>query len=112
MGYYFFYFCFYFDHDDDDYVFFLLQSNQGSAFDFGELEEAIVLQGVEIRNDEAGRTRTISFLPFPCFLFFSFSSDVSQACNQNQLLEKAKEEGKRENMREKERFEYVLLYQI
>ncbi|KAI9107690.1 hypothetical protein K1719_021353 [Acacia pycnantha] len=26
--------------------------NQGSAFDFGELEEAIVLQGVEIRNDE------------------------------------------------------------
>lgn len=29
-------------------------SNQeGSAFDFGELEEAIVLQGVNIRNDEA-----------------------------------------------------------
>ncbi|XP_054813038.1 transcription factor TGA9 isoform X1 [Prosopis cineraria] len=26
--------------------------NQGSAFDFGELEEAIVLQGVDIRNDE------------------------------------------------------------
>ncbi|KAK7263399.1 hypothetical protein RJT34_30988 [Clitoria ternatea] len=27
--------------------------NQGSAFDFGELEEAIVLQGIKIRNDEA-----------------------------------------------------------
>ncbi|XP_027346074.1 transcription factor TGA9-like isoform X2 [Abrus precatorius] len=27
--------------------------NQGSAFDFGELEEAIVLQGIQIRNDEA-----------------------------------------------------------
>ncbi|XP_022755980.1 transcription factor TGA9-like isoform X2 [Durio zibethinus] len=26
---------------------------EGSAFDFGELEEAIVLQGVKIRNDEA-----------------------------------------------------------
>ncbi|XP_045832945.1 transcription factor TGA9-like isoform X2 [Trifolium pratense] len=26
--------------------------NQGSAFDFGELEEAIVLQGIKIRNDE------------------------------------------------------------
>ncbi|GAU27239.1 hypothetical protein TSUD_273940 [Trifolium subterraneum] len=29
--------------------------NQGSAFDFGELEEAIVLQGIKIRNDE-GKT--------------------------------------------------------
>ncbi|KAJ1440685.1 hypothetical protein SESBI_01753 [Sesbania bispinosa] len=27
--------------------------NQGSAFDFGELEEAIVLQGIKIRNDES-----------------------------------------------------------
>ncbi|KAL2328468.1 hypothetical protein Fmac_021895 [Flemingia macrophylla] len=27
--------------------------NQGSAFDFGELEEAIVLQGIKITNDEA-----------------------------------------------------------
>ncbi|KAI4322416.1 hypothetical protein L6164_022113 [Bauhinia variegata] len=27
--------------------------NQGSAFSFGELEEAIVLQGVKFRNDEA-----------------------------------------------------------
>ncbi|XP_020214997.1 transcription factor TGA9 isoform X2 [Cajanus cajan] len=27
--------------------------NQGSAFDFGELEEAIVLHGIKIRNDEA-----------------------------------------------------------
>lgn len=26
--------------------------NQGSAFNFGELEEAIVLQGIKIRNDE------------------------------------------------------------
>lgn len=28
-------------------------NQEGSAFDFGELEEAIVLQGVKIRNDEA-----------------------------------------------------------
>ncbi|KAI6669822.1 hypothetical protein NL676_004707 [Syzygium grande] len=28
-------------------------NQEGSAFDFGELEEAIVLQGVNIRNDEA-----------------------------------------------------------
>lgn len=28
-------------------------NQEGSAFDFGELEEAIVLQGVQIRNDEA-----------------------------------------------------------
>ncbi|KAF9676378.1 hypothetical protein SADUNF_Sadunf09G0132400 [Salix dunnii] len=28
-------------------------NQEGSAFDFGELEEAIVLQGVTIRNDEA-----------------------------------------------------------
>ncbi|MCI16899.1 TGACG-sequence-specific DNA-binding protein TGA-2.1-like, partial [Trifolium medium] len=26
--------------------------NEGSGFDFGELEEAIVMQGVKIRNDE------------------------------------------------------------
>ncbi|OVA09978.1 Basic-leucine zipper domain [Macleaya cordata] len=29
---------------------------QGSGFDFGELEEAIVLQGVNIRNDEAQKS--------------------------------------------------------
>ncbi|KDP33129.1 hypothetical protein JCGZ_13576 [Jatropha curcas] len=28
-------------------------NQEGSAFDFGELEEAIVLQGVKLRNDEA-----------------------------------------------------------
>ncbi|KAJ6937504.1 transcription factor TGA9-like isoform X1 [Populus alba x Populus x berolinensis] len=28
-------------------------NQEGSAFDFGELEEAIVLQGVQMRNDEA-----------------------------------------------------------
>jgi transcription factor TGA len=32
---------------------FYLSNQEGSAFDFGELEEAIVLQGVKIRNDEA-----------------------------------------------------------
>ena len=33
---------------------FLCVSHQeGSAFDFGELEEAIMMQGVKIRNDEA-----------------------------------------------------------
>lgn len=36
-----------------DFCFFVLISNQeGSAFDFGELEEAIVLQGVKLSNDE------------------------------------------------------------
>ncbi|WCJ41819.1 bZIP transcription factor family protein [Euphorbia peplus] len=30
-------------------------NQEGSAFDFGELEEAIVLQGVKIRNDEAAK---------------------------------------------------------
>jgi len=44
-----------------------LHRNQGSAFDFGELEEAIVLQGVEIRNDEA-RARTV--VPFPAISHF------------------------------------------
>ncbi|KAF7805709.1 transcription factor TGA9-like isoform X1 [Senna tora] len=42
-------------HDEAYYLQFCI--NQGSAFDFGELEEAIVLQGVEIRNDE-GKART------------------------------------------------------
>ncbi|KAA8549863.1 hypothetical protein F0562_001547 [Nyssa sinensis] len=32
---------------------FLHGNQEGSAFDFGELEEAIVLQGVKINNDEA-----------------------------------------------------------
>ncbi|OVA06007.1 Basic-leucine zipper domain [Macleaya cordata] len=31
-------------------------NQQGSAFDFGELEEAIVLQGFKIRNDEAKKS--------------------------------------------------------
>ena len=36
------------------YMCFCFISNQeGSAFDFGELEQAIVLQGVKIGNDEA-----------------------------------------------------------
>ncbi|XP_065868959.1 transcription factor TGA9 isoform X2 [Euphorbia lathyris] len=30
-------------------------NQEGSSFDFGELEEAIVLQGVKIRNDEAAK---------------------------------------------------------
>lgn len=40
----------------------LLISNQGggSSFDFGELEEAIVLQGVKIRNDEAKPRMSLS----------------------------------------------------
>ena len=43
-------------------------SNQeGSAFDFGELEEAIVLQGVKIRNDEAKTCMLLS--PSPCISF-------------------------------------------
>lgn len=47
--------------------FFCSFSNQGSAFDFGELEEAIVLQGIKIRNDEA----KARMLPFPWFYSFS-----------------------------------------
>lgn len=34
-----------------------LSNQEGSAFDFGELEEAIVLQGVKFRNDEATKAR-------------------------------------------------------
>lgn len=37
--------------------------NQGSAFDFGELEEAIAMQGIKIRNDEG----KASMFPFPWF---------------------------------------------
>ncbi|KAL0460057.1 UNVERIFIED_CONTAM: Transcription factor TGA9 [Sesamum latifolium] len=36
---------------------------EGSAFDFGELEEAIVLQGVKINNDET-KQRMLKSLPF------------------------------------------------
>ncbi|XP_057455983.1 transcription factor TGA9 isoform X2 [Lotus japonicus] len=36
--------------------------NQGEAFDFGELEEAIVLQGFKIRNDEAKASRPAATL--------------------------------------------------
>ena len=39
---------------------FLFLSNQGAAFNYGELEEAIVLQGVKARNDE-GKARMFSF---------------------------------------------------
>lgn len=33
-------------------IFLFVSNDQGSGFDFGELEEAIGLQGVKIRNDE------------------------------------------------------------
>ncbi|KAJ6904538.1 hypothetical protein NC652_022528 [Populus alba x Populus x berolinensis] len=36
-----------------DSCIFAYSNQEGSAFDFGELEEAIVLEGVKIRNDEA-----------------------------------------------------------
>lgn len=39
---------------------FFFFSNQGEAFDFGELEEAIVLQGFKIRNDEAKASKFFS----------------------------------------------------
>jgi len=39
--------------DTGHLIVFYLSNQEGSAFDFGELEEAIVLQGVKIRNDEA-----------------------------------------------------------
>jgi uncharacterized membrane protein len=47
--------------------FFCSFRNQGSAFDFGELEEAIVLQGIKIRNDE-GKARMLIYLFI--YLFF------------------------------------------
>ncbi|CAI8616230.1 unnamed protein product [Vicia faba] len=38
--------------------------NQGSTFDFGELEEAIVLQGIKIRNDEGSKpAATLEMFP-------------------------------------------------
>jgi len=37
--------------------------NQGSAFDFGELEEAFALSGIKIRSDEAKSCM------FHCFSF-------------------------------------------
>lgn len=43
---------------------------EGPAFDFGELEEAIVLQGVKIRNDEAKPPR-MPFTP-PIINLFIF----------------------------------------
>lgn len=44
-------------------------SNQGgSAFDFGELEQAIALQGVKIDNDEAKARRLLSLKLLLSFL--------------------------------------------
>ncbi|KAK3041514.1 hypothetical protein RJ639_000133 [Escallonia herrerae] len=39
-------------------------NQEGSAFDFGELEEAIVMQGLKIKTDEAKLRRLSSFLTF------------------------------------------------
>jgi uncharacterized membrane protein len=51
--------------------FFCSFRNQGSAFDFGELEEAIVLQGIKIRNDEGKARMLINLFHFSMiYLFF------------------------------------------
>lgn len=71
------------------YSFFFPSNQEGSAFDFGELEEAIVLQGVKIRNDEAKARMLLSLSIFSPFV----------TCDRNNQLLKAK--------RERERFEYV-----
>lgn len=42
--------------------------NQGSAFDFGELEEAIVLHGVKGRNDDS----KACMFPFSSLVLFFF----------------------------------------
>lgn len=52
--------------DTGHLIVFYLSNQEGSAFDFGELEEAIVLQGVKIRNDEAKARMLLSL----SFLFF------------------------------------------
>jgi len=53
-----------------DSCIFAYSNQEGSAFDFGELEEAIVLQGVKIRNDEA-KARMLP--PFSSLSFYHFS---------------------------------------
>lgn len=46
----------------------LFPSGQGSGFDFGELEEAIVLQGVKSRRNDDGKACKF---PFPSHTPFS-----------------------------------------
>lgn len=53
--------------------FFCVSNQEVSAFDFGELEEAIVLQGVKIRNDEA-KARMLFSLSQLFLLFVTFVS--------------------------------------
>lgn len=47
-----------------------LSNQEGPAFDFGELQEAIVLQGVKFRNDEATKARML-LLPLLSLSLFS-----------------------------------------
>lgn len=64
----------------------MCSNQEPPAFDFGELEEAIVLQGVKMSNDEAAKA---------CMLFFSlsFSSFLTFAkCNQLLILKKQREQ--------------------
>lgn len=67
------------------YSFFFPSNQEGSAFDFGELEEAIVLQGVKIRNDEAKARMLLSLSIFSPFV----------TCDRNNQLLKAKRERER-----------------
>jgi len=62
--------------------FFLFLRNQGSGFDFGELEEAFALQGIKIRSDEAKACM------FHCFSSSSSSSsyDEHNLWNLNDVL--------------------------
>lgn len=75
-----------------------LSNQEGSAFDFGELEEAIVLHGVKIRNDEAKARMISSSLSIIHLSFVTFDKH-------NQLPKSTeREKKKRERERKKERF--------
>lgn len=75
-----------------------LSNQEGSAFDFGELEEAIVLHGVKIRNDEAKARMISSSLSTIHLSFVTFDKH-------NQLPKSTeREKKKRERERKKERF--------
>lgn len=55
------------------FILILFFSNQGSAFDFGGLEEAIVLQGMKIRDDHhESKACMIILIPYILIMIFNF----------------------------------------
>lgn len=60
-------------------IVFLVSNQEGSAFDFGELEEAIVLQGVKIRNDEAKACMLFSLSILSSFLTYDSHNQLLKA---------------------------------